>query len=265
MFSKSRKLSRLIDRFFIKKPRFRRLITKLIDGEKTVAVRLLGVNIEIDTLREHGYLRASRLVAHSPLLRDELPVMVSLASIVGEQCTFVDIGANVGIYSAVMSRFKKLYAGFDVIAFEVNPDTFRRLARNANTHNFRAINVGIGSTSEVVDFVGGAVSHVTTRLDCANSYHIAGECFSAGVKALSEFDILNDLVIKIDVEGQEHDVLQGSRVYFEQKRVRCVYLDGYSDRACWEFLNGYGFVLLDGRTLGPAKRSTFSLLALRPS
>ena len=69
--------------------------------------------------------------------------------------------------------------------------------------------------------------------------------------------------MKIDVEGQEWEVLEGSLSYFEQGRVKAVYLDNYKDSRVRDFLDRYGFRYLNGRTLDPATEETRHLLAVR--
>ncbi len=256
-------ISALVDKYFIKQPKFRRFVTKILHGDRLVKVNLFGGNFQINTLKENGYLRASRISAQSSLLRDEYPVMLTLSNLVADNCAFVDVGANVGVYSSAFSKFKKIHKNFQVLAFEVHPDTFTRLALNGKEYGFKAFNCGIGKIREKVEFVGGAVSHVTTRVNLANSYNILAETFSANINPLSDFDLPERLIIKIDVEGQEMAVLEGAKKYFDEGRVICVYLDGYSDKSCWDFLEQYGYHFYDGKTLEKADRSTFSLLALK--
>lgn len=189
--------------------------------------------------------------------------MLTLSNIVTDNCAFVDVGANVGIYSSVFSRFKKIHSNFQVLAFEVHPDTYRRLELNGNEYGFTTFNCGLGRVREKVEFVGGAVSHVTTRIDFSNKYNIPTERFTSEIKPLSDFDLPGRLIIKIDVEGQEMAVLEGAKKYFDEGRVICVYLDGYGDRSCWDFLENYGYEFFDGKTLAKADRTTFSLLALK--
>lgn len=255
--------SELIDRYFIKQPKFRRFVTRIIYGDRLVNVELFGKKFYLNTLKENGYLRASRISTYSSLLRDEYPVMLTLANVITDNCTFVDVGANVGIYSSIFSKFKNIYKNFQVLAFEVHPDTYLRLRSNGEEHGFTTFNCGLGRVSEEVEFVAGAVSHVTTRIDLANSYNIPTEKFKAIIKPLSDFDLSGRLIIKIDVEGQEMAVLEGAKKYFDENQVISVYLDGYGDRACWDFLESYGYEFFDGRTLTRADRSTFSLLAVK--
>lgn len=259
----SSKISRIVDRFFIKQPRLRRFLTRILTGQRIASIDLLGAELIVDSIQEHGYYRASRFARHSSFFFAEAPVVVTLASFIRCNTTFVDIGANVGVYSSVMSRFSRLIPGFNVVAFEVNPRTFVRLQMNAMAHGFDAYNFGIGDANAHVEFVEGAVSHVTTRKELANSYNILAETFLGKIRKLADFNITGNLILKIDVEGQERDVLEGSRRYFESNQVRCVYLDGYSDKSCLDFLQGFGFSLMDGRTLRPIEASTFSLLATK--
>lgn len=257
--------SSLIDKYFIKQPKLRRFITKMLYGDRLVTVNFFGGNFSINTLKENGYLRTSRMTAHSSLLRDEHPVMLNLSNLITDNCAFIDVGANVGIYSSAFSKFNKIHKNFQVFAFEVHPDTFARLELNGKEHGFKTFNCGIGYIREKIDFVGGAVSHVTTRVNLANKYNISAETFLAEIKPLSDFHLPQNLIIKIDVEGQELAVLEGARKYFDSGRVICVYLDGYSEKSCWEFLEQYGFNFFDGKSLEKADRSTFSLLAIKTS
>lgn len=257
-------IRRFIDNYFIKQPRLRRFVTRLIYGSRLREVRLFGSSFVLHTVKENGYLRSARASSRLSLLRDEAPVLLSLANLLTDDCAFVDVGANIGLYSVLFSRFMRIHENFHIFAFEVHPDTFSRLELNARLHGFSAMKVGIGARRETTEFVSGAVSHVTTRAEMSNRYSIKKETFSANLLPLADIDLKGlALVIKIDVEGQEFAVLEGARVYFDQDKVKAVYIDGYSDPACWDFLQGYGFDLRDGKTLQPATRATFSLLALQ--
>ena len=256
-------LRELIDRYFIKQPRLRRFVTRMLVRNSQERVVLFGSHVTVHRRLEHGYWRAARLSRSSSLLQDELPVFIALAHFAGSGCTFVDAGANVGIYSIAMARFTRVYPDFHVVAFEVARDTFSRLDANAKEHGFTAHAVGLGDCEGEATFVAGAVSHVTTRAELANAYSIPGETFSAPVRRLDSYDLQGDLIVKIDVEGQELAVLTGATRFFDESRVAAVYLDGYADARCWEFLESRGFDLFDGRTLERASRNTYALLAAR--
>jgi FkbM family methyltransferase len=256
-----------LDQLFIKQPRLRRFVTRALYGSSPVRVSLLGAELLIHSELENGYLRAFRRSRSLSLFRDETSILINLASLIGDDCTFLDIGANIGIYSAIISRLGRVKSGLSVFAFEVDPKTFSRLAENAQRYGFRAENVALAETEKTVDFVRGAVSHVTTTMNARNRYNIARERFTARCVPLSAFDIPGaSIVMKIDVEGGEYEVLLGAKALFSEGRVRAVYLDGVSKlQETEDFLSGFGFRLLDGKTLAPFEPGMFSLLAIRDS
>lgn len=257
--------SKLLDRLFIKKPRFRRLVTKLLFGDKNRQIELCGSDFTVNSLSENGYVRAWRSARNSSLLRDELPVVLNLVALSADSDAFVDVGANIGFYSTIMSRFVRIRkTPFNIYAFEVDPYTFNRLSINADKHGFSAFNVGISDHVGDEEFIRGAVSHVTTTIENTNDYSIPGAVFKAKCAPLSAFDIVgNKMIIKIDVEGQEFPVLLGCESYIEQNRVLAIYIDGFVDWRVPEFLTERGFLLLDGRSLNVVHPAPFSLLAIR--
>jgi FkbM family methyltransferase len=258
-------LAALLDRYFIKQPKLRRFLTRSVYGSSLVPVSLLGAEIVISSELENGYLRAFQKAKWLSLFRDEASVLINLASLIDHDCTFVDAGANVGIYSAIISRLAAVKRNVSVMAFEVDPDTFVRLSENARRYGFGANNVGLAECEKSVEFIRGAVSHVTTAAQLKSRYNIAGETFMARCRPLSAFDMPGaSIVLKIDVEGAEYEVLTGARPFFAAGRIKAVYLDGFSrpDRVL-EFLDGFGLRLLDGRTLRPFGPQSHSLLAVR--
>lgn len=199
----------LIDRYFIKKPKLRQFVTRLLEGDRTCDVHLLGASIRIHSLREHGYLRASRLASSSSLLRDELPIIINLASLFQDGDTFIDIGANVGVYSLTLARFNRILPNTRFYAFEANPDTFSRLSSHTNELGIEAFNIALSDHEGTLEFIGGAVSHVFTTLENANDYSISGSLVSIPCRRLDQMGIQGDsLILKIDVEGQEKKVLE---------------------------------------------------------
>jgi len=255
-----------LDQLFIKQPRLRRMITRMLYGSSPVRVPLLGADLLIHSELENGYLRAFRHSRSLSLFRDEAGVLINLASLIEDDCSFLDIGANIGIYSAIIARLGRLKKNLSVFAFEVDPQTFARLSENARRHGFRAENFGVGDSEKEIQFVRGAVSHVTTTIETRNRYNIAAETFTARCLPLSNFDFPgSSIVMKVDVEGGEYEVLLGARKFFTERRVKAVYFDGVSKLADVQaFLAEFDFRLLNGNTLQPFEPGMFSLLALRP-
>src|SRR5437868_355240 len=103
-----------IDRLYLKQPRFRRLVTRLLEGNSNRRIEVAGTTLTVNTVKEHGYLRASRLCRSSSLLRDELVILLNLAFILDDHDTFVDVGANVGLYTHTVRRLARISPGLRI-------------------------------------------------------------------------------------------------------------------------------------------------------
>ena len=97
-------IHRLIDQYFIKKPKFRRFVPKLLYGESNQSISLLGTPLVVHSLKENGYLRAYRIGQKHGLYREESLVLMNLALLVQPEDTFIDVGANIGVYCCTLSR-----------------------------------------------------------------------------------------------------------------------------------------------------------------
>ena len=191
-------------------------------------------------------------------------MLLNLGHFACAQGAFVDAGANIGMYSAYFARFRNLYPAFEVHAFEPAADTFSRLERNAAALGFSAYHVALAATPGRLRMVLGAVSHVTTLAAAPNAYSILGTEFEVAAVPLDDVAIRsNEIVLKIDVEGQEHAVLAGATRLFEERRIRAVYCDGWNGPEVPRFLQRFGFELRDGRTLERPDSPPWSLLAVR--
>ena len=202
-------MMRFIDRYFIKQPRLRRLVTRILEGDHTKNVRMLGTELCVNLIKEHGYLRASRIVEElRAAAGGDTAVMINLTAIFSNGDTFVDVGANVGIYSLTFARLRRVMPDTYYYAFEASPDTFSRLKAHAEAAGVRAHNVAISDHEGMQEFIHGSVSHVFTTTENVSSYSIPSERISSHAAGLTDLSIEgNSLVIKIDVEGQEKNVL----------------------------------------------------------
>ena len=117
--------------------------------------------------------------------------------------TALDIGANIGVTSAILSEVAPLGV---VHAFEPNPDVFSVLARNIkkNDLNVTAHQTALGDAAGTVRFAGdSAYGHVS-----ADGVSVACDTVDAVVARL-RLDRVD--FIKIDVEGFEWRVLKGAQ------------------------------------------------------
>lgn len=257
----------LFDRYFIKQPRLRHAVTRALYGTGDRKLDLFGSEITVNSLRENGYLRAAGKMGSSSLLRDEVGVLLSLALLLEPGDTFVDVGANVGLFSTTLSRIRRLptAAPLRMYAYEPHPDTFARLLANTASAGVIARNVAASDQAGTLEFVDGAVSHVFTAASQSCAYNIDSQRRTVPTVRLDAEAVEGDsIVIKIDVEKQELAVLRGASGWLEAQRVKAVYFDGADQEAeIMRVLGGYGFRFYNGRTLAPYSPGEFSLLALR--
>jgi FkbM family methyltransferase len=254
----------LIDRYFLKKPLIRRFITKLLAGDRERRVPLLAGDYLVHPVREHGLFRASRLARTCSVFRDETPVLIHLAGLLRNGDTFLDIGANIGVFAAAIARFRSLYPDLKIYAFEPNPDTARRLRANAESLGVTVLEIALSDRTGSHEFVDGAVSSVFATIENASPYSIKSERRFCECRRLEDLQIQGDsLVMKIDVEGHEWEVLQGAIGLFQAKRVRALYLDDFKDARVMSFLDNCKFRFYNGRTLAPATNQTRHLLAIK--
>lgn len=119
-----------------------------------------------------------------------------------------DIGANMGIHSILMDK-----CGWDVTAFEPDPNHIQRLRWNLQLNKSQKANVieaAISKEAGTMDFVrvlGNTTSnHLAGAKD--NAY---GELEVFPVKVISIKEIMNTVnFIKMDAEGQEKTIILGT-------------------------------------------------------
>ncbi len=126
--------------------------------------------------------------------------------------TFVDVGANIGYYSALASGW--VGDGGRVVAVEASPVTHEVLQRNLernSVRNVRTVNMAASDRHGAVELYKGPEHNtgLTTPLRSRGfEVEAAVECAPLGEMLTSE-EIATARLIKIDVEGAEPAVLAG--------------------------------------------------------
>jgi len=125
--------------------------------------------------------------------------------------TFVDVGANIGVYSLWAAR--RVGASGRVYSFEPVPSTRELLERNVAENEFEQVEVvpkGVGAKpgSLRLHVIPGA-SGLSSRYSRASGSSVEVE---VEIVTLDDFFRARDVprAMKVDVEGMEHEVLRGA-------------------------------------------------------
>jgi FkbM family methyltransferase len=143
----------------------------------------------------------------------------------GPGMTFVDVGANVGYYTALAAKHVAGGAG-RVIAFEPSPYAFQRLhsmvVANRLEH-ITAVNAGLSDASGRRNLYLGVDSRNHTPTMVAHGNSTATEVPVVTLDAEAErLGIERIDLMKIDVEGHEPRVLNGAKRLLSEGRIRAV-------------------------------------------
>lgn len=260
--------SYLLWRLILTRPRAHRLLRRLLFPNRERFITFGVASIFIHCQEESGLYRADRAMVGVPALRDEIPMLLVLASLLEPNSTFVDCGANVGIWSANVAAMGAVLPGVKILAFEPHPVTFARLLKTMQRYsNVECHNVALSNCRRQLELAEGAGSQ--TFGVPKSHFQIKGHTRMVQARPLDELLVGRcGIMIKVDVEGHEYEVLSGARATLASGRVRAVLLDGcdppYREKIIAD-LRGFGFELRNLRTLEPLARGQDRILALRGS
>lgn len=165
----------------------------------------------------HDAASSSRAAYANP---PDWPEMVVWRRVLHPGDLFVDVGANVGLYT-----IWALDCGADVVAVEPNPENVRQLRRNLDLNGYEAeiVTAALSNVSGTAGLAGSdlnrqhllfdedpGVSEVA-RVDVRTLDSVLGDRKAAGVK--------------VDVEGAEKLVLQGARRALSSERISVIQLE----------------------------------------
>jgi FkbM family methyltransferase len=134
---------------------------------------------------------------------------------------FVDVGANIGLYSTLAS----CAAGADCIAIEPVPATFEKLDRNirigGNRDRVQLLNLGVGETAAELQFTSsyGGLNRVVRPRDTGDAVTVKVQPLDWIVAGRSP------TMMKIDVEGYEMHVLRGARATLSSPVLKALIIE----------------------------------------
>ena len=173
--------SRLLWRFFLRHPRLRLFLTRLMVRDRDVPISLFGTTIIINSIKEIGYMNAYKQSRSNKVFCDECGALISLALLLSRGDTFVDVGANVGLYSCILGRIRRLHPEVRFYAFEANSDTASRLRQSVEGLGVSVHNKALSNHDGILELYGGAVSGAFGAADSAS--HFQSSKYRCRVKA----------------------------------------------------------------------------------
>ncbi len=197
--------------------------------------------------------------------REELGIRAVLAAVLGDEATYVDVGANRG---QLLGEAVRVAPRARHVAFEPIPSLAADLARAFPGVDCRQL--AVGAQPETAQFC-----HFT-ELDgwsgLRRSPRISDErgrprYIPVQVSTLDiELADLAPSVLKIDVEGAELGVLQGARALLTSSRPVVIFehvaqaaaLYGATSQALWELLADLDYAVFAATGEGPFTRSDFA-------
>lgn len=153
-------------------------------------------------------------------------------------CTVLDIGANVGFYSMLLSRL--VGPSGRVLSFEPLPRNVYFLNRHIILNRINNIEVYEAAVSDFNGRISFDASGDPSMGHLAENGTL--KVSAMRLDSLTELDSSARLV-KIDVEGAEESVLRGGQKFFKTQRpVILLATHGqYATEACRELLKSYGY------------------------
>lgn len=181
-------------------------------GMRDVRCTYFGAEFLVDLQNGYGFDVATRRFEHGDLSR--------LVRALGRMrpSVFVDIGANMGIYSCVVGA---LDASIRIVALEPDPEPFalleRQIAHGGLQPRATLIRAAAGASDgqEVGLTRGTGDKHLWTYVIHAGEGHCRAPLVTLDALDLPRGDCI---AVKIDVDGYELEVLRGAQGFFAHNR-----------------------------------------------
>jgi FkbM family methyltransferase len=211
-------------------------------------------------------VHAYRVVRHTMWWPTEFE-MVAARQFLAKDKVAVDVGANVGLFTAVLARHSKR-----VIAFEPNPSLARHLAEVAPRNCeviAKAVSDREGMTTLRVPVADGIAMDALATISTANRFETEARATAFATHAVPTVTLDQALLpvlrrgdrvafINIDVEGHEFAVLKGGEKLIAAERpvllIELEYRHGAQVEGVFDWLRARRYqprVLADGERLSP--------------
>lgn len=160
----------------------------------------------------------------------------------------LDVGANVGRYS---QQILGISPNISLHSFEPHPKTFQKLSENAHLKKATLVNKGVGESKSLLTLYdyenSDGSSHASLHKGVIEGIHgeraVAHEVEVIDLHSyLSENQITELKLLKIDTEGNELSVLKGLGSFLSEKKIEFIHFEFnemniYSKSSFLDFIN----------------------------
>jgi FkbM family methyltransferase len=158
----------------------------------------------------------------------EKSILKSLKALKQDSYCLFDVGANKGDFTKIILDFFK-NNDIEVHSFEPSKAAFELLSNNIKSDKVILNNEGLGKKAGVFPFYTNAPDSGTASLTKRN-LDFLGEDFDysedVSINTLDDYCLANNIkdidLLKIDVEGHELGVLEGSKEMLKRKMIKMV-------------------------------------------
>ncbi|MGE3319005.1 MAG: FkbM family methyltransferase [Candidatus Berkiella sp.] len=157
---------------------------------------------------------------------DQLEV-AELRNLADKNSVFLDIGANIGAYSILLlDKVKQLYA------FEAHPHTATLCKMNFLLNGVpenQVITKAVSNSNEPLYFSNLSDGDPLNTIVQKNQHAIEVPCVTLDeFIQKNHFSAETNFLLKIDVEGYEHQVLQGATHFLTHYNIKAIILETFS-------------------------------------
>lgn len=181
-----------------------------------------------------------------------LELLISLKSHCNIFSTIIDVGANIGQFALAASF---IYPEAKIFSFEAIPELNSSLKMNLKkVRNIEILNCALGGKDGIIKFYQGEYTHISSALKPIDSSLKVHE-IEVEVKKLdsvfSNKSIDHPVLLKLDVQGFEKEVLEGSKKLLEKIDyivMEVSFARSYENEPLFtemnEYLNAKGFLFV---------------------
>lgn len=221
----------------------------------------------------HASIRWRRKTTESNI-RKILQSVVHLLDKKKDEGCFLDVGANIGIYTWEVRNYSP---NRKIIAFEPDPNNFDLLQMTLQHSDLKNINIlplGLSSVSIKATFLQDDLTSATGTLETENKPWVEQYLNGSAKKIFVNTTTIDEVItnpptpsfVKIDVEGHELEVLQGAKkILNQEKPVLLVESFPPKQKKVIRYLQNIDYQIFDADRTSPVSEKTHNLFAWHPS